>query len=296
MNYIDLINHFWRLDDGAQFTGWETKLYFYLLKTANGLGWVNEFWHSDGRTSANVGMSINTLKTSRNRLKQAGLINFISGGKGHGNKTRYQILPPEVWLKAKAGAEGQKTVLPKTYIPEMPLYKVTKATNYQELTPKLILTAEAEGKLENIAMPKDEQNLPLVEEHRKQAAGHRAEVFTKEELKADLLQSEICKMAAKNNEIKPEEYAVAVESFVEMKFGLGKHKQWKDITSARENFLYWLPYYKSNHLNKNGKRNTQKTTGRQIVEQPADDDTFVEQGTDGVLRRISGTGVQTFAG
>jgi len=294
MNYIDLINHFWRLDDGAQFTGWETKLYFYLLKTANGLGWVNEFWHSDGRVSANVGMSINTLKTSRNRLKQAGLINFIPGGKGHGNKTRYQILPPEVWQKARAeaGAEGQKTISPKKYMPEMPLFKAAEVSNHQDLTPDTAV----EGTQETAIMPKYEQNLPFVEAHRKQAAGHRAEVFTKEELKTDLLQSEICKIAARNNEIKADEYAAAVENFVDMKFGLGKHKQWKDITNARENFLYWLPYYKSNSLNKNGKRNTPKTTGRQIVEQPADDHSVVEQGADGVLRRISGAGVQTFAG
>jgi hypothetical protein len=99
MNYIDLINHFWRTDEGAQFTGWEAKLYFYLIKTANSLGWVNVFWHSDSRVSANVGMSVNTMKTSRNRLKQAGLIDFVSGGKGHGDKTRYQILLPKVFVK-----------------------------------------------------------------------------------------------------------------------------------------------------------------------------------------------------
>ncbi|PLK44327.1 hypothetical protein C0V77_11075 [Emticicia sp. TH156] len=294
MNYIDLVNHFWRLDDGAQFTGWETKLYFYLLKTANGLGWVNEFWHSDGRVSANVGMSINTLKTSRNRLKQAGLINFIAGGKGHGNKTRYQILPPEVWQKARAeaGAEGSKGGSRSKYMPEMPLFMKQNDTGPSAMPAHL----HAESTEQDQALNKNPDALPFVEQHRKQAAGHRIEPFTKDDLRADLQDSEICKMAAGKNDIKPEEYALAVNTFVEMKFGLDKQKQWKDISSARENFLYWLPYYKQNNLNKYGKSNAHKTTGRQIVEQPADDHSVVEQGADGVLRRISGTGVQTFAG
>ena len=96
MNYIELINNFWRIEDGAQFSGWETKLYFYLVKTANGLGWENNFWHSDAKTSVNIGMSVNTLKTSRNRLKQFGLIDFKEGGSGYGVKTRYQILIPKL--------------------------------------------------------------------------------------------------------------------------------------------------------------------------------------------------------
>lgn len=96
MNYIELINWFWKLDEHWQFTCCETRLYFYLLKTANGLGWVNNWTHSDDKTSANVGVSVNTMKNARNRLCQAGLISFISGGKGQRNKTRYQILTPNL--------------------------------------------------------------------------------------------------------------------------------------------------------------------------------------------------------
>ena len=39
MTYIELINNFWFLDEDWQFTCCETRLYFYLLKTANRLGW-----------------------------------------------------------------------------------------------------------------------------------------------------------------------------------------------------------------------------------------------------------------
>lgn len=96
MNYIELINWFWKLDEHWQFTCCETRLYFYLLKIANGLGWVDNWTHSDEKTSANVGVSVNTMKTARNRLHQAGLISFLAGGKGQRNKTRYQILTPNL--------------------------------------------------------------------------------------------------------------------------------------------------------------------------------------------------------
>ena len=95
MNYIELINWFWELDETWQFTCCETRLYFYIVKTANRLGWVDSWTHSDAKTAANVGVSINSFKTARNRLVQAGLLKVINGGKFHGDKTRYQILTPK---------------------------------------------------------------------------------------------------------------------------------------------------------------------------------------------------------
>ncbi len=343
MNYIDLINHFWRTDEGAQFTGWEAKLYFYLIKTANSLGWVNVFWHSDSRVSANVGMSVNTMKTSRNRLKQVGLIDFISGGKGHGDKTRYQILLPVSFTKAENEVLKDMTryqnlkprLTPKSamdeveeeddetscqdLVPKLPPYLIPKLT--PSVTPKpqpLNKQNKTKRKENNITLFTNEnessektdtgdETPTYVTEQRQQAAARASETFTKEQLKTDLLNSEIGRMAAKNSEVSTEEYPAAVENFVETKFGLGKNKDWKDITDAREHFLYWIPYYQSSITKKNGKRNTEKTnngsrqtgsrtTGRQIVEQPANDDSVLEAGADGVVRRVSGTGVQTFAG
>lgn len=327
MNYIDLINHFWRTDEGAQFTGWETKLYFYLIKTANSLGWVNVFWHSDSRVSANVGMSVNTMKTSRNRLKQAGLIDFVSGGKGHGDKTRYQILPPVIATKTETETKEQAkrrqkltaNLIPNEAEPDDTRYQNPEPKLPPKLTPKLTPKVEPKpaplNKLNETKLKKTLKSSRLMREtdfeKKNENAGNESlpqaellpqaalkvtEVFTKEQLKADLLSSELCKMAAKNNGIQLEAYPTVVDYFVETKFGLGRNKKWKDITDARENFMYWLPYYQSSLTKKHGRPDTQKTTGRQIVEQPADNDSVVEQGADGVLRRVSGTGVQTFAG
>ncbi|WP_337043078.1 hypothetical protein [Emticicia sp. 17c] len=150
MNYIEIMNHFWRVEETAQFTGWETKLFFYLVKTANSLGWITEFWHSDARVSANVGMSTNTLKTSRNRLKQFGLIAFREGGHGRGDKTKYQILPPKP--------------LPKT----LPAQRTAKAaasavTDPKSCEPKLPDTSPEAERLAAetpLTTPKRYQNLP----------------------------------------------------------------------------------------------------------------------------------------
>lgn len=91
MTYIELINQFWYIDEDWQFTCCETRLYFYLLKTANRLGWVDSWTRSDAKVSSDVGVSVNSMKTARNRLVQAGLIEVKIGGKGQRDKTKYLI-------------------------------------------------------------------------------------------------------------------------------------------------------------------------------------------------------------
>ena len=92
MNYIGLINQFWLLDEEHLFNGNETRLYFFLLKKSNSLRWKNPFTNADTHTAAAVGVSINTLKTIRNKLKQVGLIDFKTGGNGARNKCEYTIM------------------------------------------------------------------------------------------------------------------------------------------------------------------------------------------------------------
>ncbi|MBL7993047.1 MAG: hypothetical protein JNN25_16545 [Candidatus Kapabacteria bacterium] len=54
-------------------------LYFALLRVCNGLGWKNPFRQSNAYLAAMVGISVPTLIRSRNRLQQAGLLEFESG-------------------------------------------------------------------------------------------------------------------------------------------------------------------------------------------------------------------------
>ena len=63
-----------------------------MLKTANRLGWVDSWTRSDTKVASDVGVSVNSMKTARNRLVQAGLIAFKAGGNGQRDKTKYQVI------------------------------------------------------------------------------------------------------------------------------------------------------------------------------------------------------------
>ncbi|MDD3038863.1 hypothetical protein [Bacteroides sp.] len=90
MTYIELINRFWELDECWQFSCCETRLYFYLLKTANRLGWEDNWTRSDTKISSDVGVSEKVMKVARNRLVQAGIIEYKQGN-GRGNKSIYSV-------------------------------------------------------------------------------------------------------------------------------------------------------------------------------------------------------------
>lgn len=95
MNYIDLIRNFWLIDEQRGFNGNETRLYFFLLNLANRLYWQAKWLeYGDDRMKANIGISAAVLRTTRNNLKEAMLIDFVVGGSKFRVKTRYQILTP----------------------------------------------------------------------------------------------------------------------------------------------------------------------------------------------------------
>ena len=120
MCYIDLINNFWREDEQWGFSCNETRLYFYLLHLANRLFWEKEWIEqSNERIMANVGISEGALRTAREKLKEASLIDFIIGGRGYRVKSRYHILLP------KPNTNRQ----PKSTPSSKPLYNNTKTKN-----------------------------------------------------------------------------------------------------------------------------------------------------------------------
>ncbi|KAA6342944.1 hypothetical protein EZS27_009349 [termite gut metagenome] len=95
MNYLELINNFWWMDEQRGFNGNETRLYFFLLHLSNRLFWKVEWIeYGDEKMTANVGISSDVLRASRNKLKEAYLIDFACGGQGRRVKTRYRILTP----------------------------------------------------------------------------------------------------------------------------------------------------------------------------------------------------------
>ena len=98
MNLFELLANFWRLDEQKNFTGNETRLYFFLIHLANRSFWAEWIEFADKRMVANANISLQVLKTARERLKEAELLNYVPGG-GYRVKTKYQILTPKRKLK-----------------------------------------------------------------------------------------------------------------------------------------------------------------------------------------------------
>ena len=95
MSYIDLMNRFWLMDEQKEFTANETRLYFFLLHLSNRFFWKEEWLeYGDDKMQSTVGISAAVLRTARKNLKEAKLIDFVTGGNGHRVRTRYQILTP----------------------------------------------------------------------------------------------------------------------------------------------------------------------------------------------------------
>ncbi|MGV3561634.1 hypothetical protein [Larkinella arboricola] len=97
MSYIELINRFWRLDETVEFSPSETRLYFYLLKVANSLGWPDEFEITDVKLCGNVGMGKNTMKPARLRLEARSLIAVDLSRPGLRDGASYCLSPINSW-------------------------------------------------------------------------------------------------------------------------------------------------------------------------------------------------------
>ncbi|WP_135434148.1 hypothetical protein [Hymenobacter fodinae] len=92
MNYIILMNAFWKQDKQQPFTAAATRLYFYLLQHCNSISWTNPFQLADAYLCLGVGMNKGTLRTARESLVEADLIRYTPGGKtGRGDCAVYAI-------------------------------------------------------------------------------------------------------------------------------------------------------------------------------------------------------------
>lgn len=90
MNYIELINQFWKVDEEYSFTPIEVAVFFRLLNKCNAIAWKNPFNFLSEELMLKSRCKKDAFDTARNRLKQAGLIDYRNGN-GRGIATIYEI-------------------------------------------------------------------------------------------------------------------------------------------------------------------------------------------------------------
>lgn len=79
MNYIEMINQFWKIRRSKKITPTQAYLYFGLLQECNEREWESPFEYPNESICSRIGVSEPTMIDARARLKQLGLIDFESG-------------------------------------------------------------------------------------------------------------------------------------------------------------------------------------------------------------------------
>ena len=93
MNGYTLANQFRKLRISFLFSCTEADLFYELVALCNERSWPTEFQYSNPLLCATLGISEKSLISARNRLKQAGLLEFTSGHKR--SPTVYRFLDPD---------------------------------------------------------------------------------------------------------------------------------------------------------------------------------------------------------
>ena len=92
MNYIELINRFWRLRRSMRITSLQTDVYFCLVQECNLRGWPLKFKITNKLLCITMGIAEPSLTGARRRLAQLELIRF-TGGKRNLDAPEYEICP-----------------------------------------------------------------------------------------------------------------------------------------------------------------------------------------------------------
>jgi hypothetical protein len=93
MNGYTLASHFRKLRPSFLFSSIEADLFYELVALCNERNWPTDFQYSNPLLCATLGVSEKSLISARNRLKQAGLLEFTSGHKR--SPTVYCFLDPD---------------------------------------------------------------------------------------------------------------------------------------------------------------------------------------------------------
>lgn len=121
MNGYALANAFRTLRESWRFTSTEADLYYELVGIANERSWPTSFQYSNQLLCATIGISEKSLIAARNRLKQAGLLDFVSGHKRA--PTAYTLSQKGLPQVSKKGSKSDSVNGSES---DSPLYKELK--------------------------------------------------------------------------------------------------------------------------------------------------------------------------
>ena len=137
LNYIQLINQFWRVKRAYNLTSNQSLLYLGLLDKCNSLSWKNPFRESERYLSKSLNISVNTIRKDRQKLVECGMIRFYLPEKAsksvEGSATYFIIENIPTASTTEAVEEIKNT--PTASTTEAPTASTTEAQPLQNSSP-----------------------------------------------------------------------------------------------------------------------------------------------------------------
>ncbi len=124
MNYIKQLNELYTTLDYKPLTAEAIAVYFVLLQIANKTGWIAEFKVANKVLMSKCNISIDVLKTARNKLKTQGYIDYTKG-KNQNDAPKYKIIKLYT-TQAEPQAETQPLPQAETLAQAQPLPHINK--------------------------------------------------------------------------------------------------------------------------------------------------------------------------
>lgn len=132
MNYIKQLNELYTTLDYKPLTAEAIAVYFVLLQIANKTGWIAEFKVANTVLMSKCNISIDILKTARNKLKTQGYIDYTKG-KNQNDAPKYKIVKLYT-TQAEPQAETQPQPQAQTLAPTQPPPHINKQNKTKQIS------------------------------------------------------------------------------------------------------------------------------------------------------------------
>lgn len=223
-------------------------MYFYLLDTNNRRSWKQTFKIDNKVVESAIGISYGTLKTTRNKLKQAGFIDFKTK---NGSAvvlytlTKFDEVIVKVEPKSPTSTNNDEVVVEVTVeVPHEVVVEVAPSN-----APAYINQTETKLKTLSIISPEESASEPMI---------NLAEI--KEKLLADQLwQEHACRQSTLSTSFLPM-IPEQIDNFLSWIVSTGAERTILTMEDAKRRFTYWWLYTGLKKWN-NGNNSSSNTNG-----------------------------------